>query len=59
MRVSDLETPALVINIDIAERNLARVADYARDHNLRLRPHTKRIRFRNSAGANWISAQQG
>jgi D-serine deaminase-like pyridoxal phosphate-dependent protein len=41
MRVSDLETPALVIDIDIAERNLARVADYARDHNLRLRPHTK------------------
>ena len=41
MRVSDLDTPALLIDLDIMERNLARVADYARAHDLRLRPHTK------------------
>jgi D-serine deaminase-like pyridoxal phosphate-dependent protein len=41
MYVSELETPALVIDLDIMERNLARVADYARAHQLRLRPHTK------------------
>ena len=37
----DLDTPALLIDLDIMERNLARVADYARQHGLRLRPHTK------------------
>ncbi len=41
MRLADLETPALLIDLDIMERNLARAADYARAHDLRLRPHTK------------------
>ncbi|MEO7653529.1 MAG: alanine racemase, partial [Bryobacteraceae bacterium] len=41
MRVSELETPALVIDLDIFERNLKRVAAYAKEHDLRLRPHTK------------------
>jgi D-serine deaminase-like pyridoxal phosphate-dependent protein len=41
MRVSEIDTPALVIDLDIMERNLQRVACYARDHGLRLRPHTK------------------
>ena len=41
MRIADLETPALLIDLDIMERNLCRVADYAREHKLRLRPHTK------------------
>jgi len=36
-----LDTPALVIDLDIMERNLERVAGYAREHDLRLRPHTK------------------
>ena len=41
MTVHDLDTPALLIDLDIMERNLARMADYARQHQLRLRPHTK------------------
>lgn len=41
MTLHDLDTPALLIDLDIMERNLARVADYARQHRLRLRPHTK------------------
>ena len=40
-RVSDLDTPALLIDLDIMERNLKRVAGYAQEHGLRLRPHTK------------------
>lgn len=40
-RVDDIDTPAILIDLDIMERNLARVADYAREHALRLRPHTK------------------
>lgn len=39
--ISELDTPALLIDLDILERNLARVAGYAREHGLRLRPHTK------------------
>jgi D-serine deaminase-like pyridoxal phosphate-dependent protein len=41
LRVSDLDTPALVIDLDIMERNLRKLADYGRDHDLRIRPHTK------------------
>lgn len=39
--VADLDTPALVIDLDIMERNLGRMAEYTREHGLRLRPHTK------------------
>ncbi len=41
MTVADLETPAILIDLDILEANLARMADYAGGHGLRLRPHTK------------------
>jgi len=41
MRVSEIDTPALVVDLDIMEKNLERVACYAREHQLRLRPHTK------------------
>src|SRR2546426_5233229 len=41
MHVSELDTPALLIDLDIFERNLCRVADYAKANDLRLRPHTK------------------
>ena len=41
MRIADLETPALLVDLDVMERNLARVADYCARHGLRLRPHTK------------------
>ncbi|HET7112225.1 MAG TPA: alanine racemase [Pyrinomonadaceae bacterium] len=41
MFIADLETPAVVVDLDVMERNLSRMADYCRSHNLRLRPHTK------------------
>ena len=41
MTVAEIETPALIVDLDIMERNLARVAHYAAEHALRLRPHTK------------------
>lgn len=40
-RIADLETPAMVVDLDVMDRNLKRVADYAHQHALRLRPHTK------------------
>ncbi len=39
--IQDLDTPALIVDLDIMERNLRRVADYCALHRLRLRPHTK------------------
>src|SRR5258708_23415582 len=41
MHISELDTPALLIDLDIFERNLCRVAEYAKANDLRLRPHTK------------------
>ncbi len=36
-----IDTPALVIDLDAMERNLARMASFARAHGVRLRPHAK------------------
>ncbi len=41
MHISELDTPALLIDLDRLEANLRRVADYCARHRLRLRPHTK------------------
>ena len=41
MNVYDLETPALVIDLDRVESNIATMASLARDAGVRLRPHTK------------------
>ena len=41
MLVSELDTPALIVDLDVMERNLTQMAEYCRRHNLRLRPHTK------------------
>jgi D-serine deaminase-like pyridoxal phosphate-dependent protein len=41
MHISEIDTPAVIIDLDIMERNLAKVAGYARSNGLRLRPHTK------------------
>jgi D-serine deaminase-like pyridoxal phosphate-dependent protein len=36
-----IETPAVLVDLDILERNLTRAADYAKSHGLLLRPHVK------------------
>src|ERR1051325_11566286 len=41
MLVSELETPAVIVDLDVMDRNLSRMADYCRQHQLLLRPHTK------------------
>jgi D-serine deaminase-like pyridoxal phosphate-dependent protein len=41
MHTSELETPAVIVDLDVMERNLSRMADYCRRHQLLLRPHTK------------------
>ena len=39
--VAAIDTPALVIDLDALERNIGRMAHFARQHALRLRPHAK------------------
>ena len=40
-RVDAIDTPALVIDLDAMERNLHRMAEFARSHGMQLRPHAK------------------
>ena len=37
----ELDTPALVVDLDVVDANIAEMADVARRHGVRLRPHTK------------------
>jgi len=39
--VAAIDTPALVVDLDALERNIERMAAYARQHRMRLRPHAK------------------
>ncbi|HLE61537.1 MAG TPA: alanine racemase [Pyrinomonadaceae bacterium] len=41
MLVCELETPAVVVDLNVMERNLSRMAEYCRSKNIKLRPHTK------------------
>ncbi|MGX9354564.1 3-hydroxy-D-aspartate aldolase BhcC [Roseobacteraceae bacterium S113] len=41
MRASDIQTPALVLDLDALERNIKKMGDYARDHGMRHRVHGK------------------
>jgi D-serine deaminase-like pyridoxal phosphate-dependent protein len=40
-RVHNIDTPALVVDLDAMERNLHRMAEFARRHQIRWRPHAK------------------
>ncbi len=39
--VNAIDTPALVVDLDMMERNLATMAAFAAQHNVKLRPHAK------------------
>ena len=59
--VEDLETPAVLVDLDVVERNIAAMAERARRHRVRLRPHAKThkipeiARMQLAAGAAGIS----
>lgn len=36
-----LNTPALVLDVDMLDRNIAEMARFAKEHNVKLRPHSK------------------
>src|SRR6187401_1038801 len=39
--VAAIDTPALVVDLDAMQRNLSRMAEFTRKHNIRWRPHAK------------------
>jgi D-serine deaminase-like pyridoxal phosphate-dependent protein len=41
MTIDQLDTPAVLVDLDRLERNIDRMGAYAREHGLALRPHTK------------------
>jgi D-serine deaminase-like pyridoxal phosphate-dependent protein len=41
MHITSLDTPAVLIDVDVMERNVRKASEYCRQHALRLRPHTK------------------
>lgn len=41
MKITELDTPSLLINKDILTENLKRMQEYADKQNVKLRPHTK------------------
>ncbi|MCC5973541.1 MAG: D-TA family PLP-dependent enzyme [Rubellimicrobium sp.] len=64
MHIADIDTPAVLIDLDILERNLRAAQAYADTHGLKLRPHVKthklpRIaRMQMDLGATGITAQK-
>jgi len=62
--VDAVDTPALVIDLDAMERNLAAMAAFARDRGVRLRPHAKMhksaaiARLQRAAGAVGVCVQK-
>lgn len=59
--LTDLDTPALVFDLDVIERNIAEMAEVARSSGVRLRPHAKThkspfiARMQVAAGAHGIT----
>ena len=54
--VQSIDTPALVIDLDAMERNLARMQSYANAQGIRLRPHAK---MHKSAALSKLQMQAG
>ena len=41
MPVAEVDTPCLLVDLDALDRNIAALAEFARSHGVRLRPHAK------------------
>jgi D-serine deaminase-like pyridoxal phosphate-dependent protein len=57
--VAQLETPALVVDLDRLERNLERAAAYADEHGLALHPHVKTHKTLEIAGMQLDAGARG
>jgi D-serine deaminase-like pyridoxal phosphate-dependent protein len=41
VHITELETPAVIVDLDVLEGNLRRLVEYGQRHGLKVRPHTK------------------
>jgi D-serine deaminase-like pyridoxal phosphate-dependent protein len=41
MTIDELDTPSVLVDLDVLESNIKRMADYCHQHHLQLRPHAK------------------
>ena len=64
LTIDDLDTPALLIDLDVVDRNIARLQGYCDEHGLALRPHVKTHKIpalahrQIAAGARGITCQK-
>lgn len=58
-RVEELDTPALVVDLDILEKNLREMSEYCSRHGLSLRPHIKTHKIPDIARMQVRSGAQG
>jgi D-serine deaminase-like pyridoxal phosphate-dependent protein len=62
--VAAIDTPSLVVDLDAMQRNLSRMAEFARKHDIRWRPHAKMhksaaiARLQQQAGATGVCVQK-
>ena len=40
--IADIDTPALVVDLDALDRNIAKMAEFSRTTGVRVRPHAKK-----------------
>lgn len=64
MNKSDIDTPALIVNVKVLERNIMEMADFAKQFGKKLRPHVKThkvpeiAQMQLAAGANGVCVQK-
>jgi D-serine deaminase-like pyridoxal phosphate-dependent protein len=50
LSLAQLDTPSVLVDLDILERNVRRMADFAAEHGVKLRPHAKSHKTAGIAG---------
>ncbi|EUB97821.1 hypothetical protein PMI07_000381 [Rhizobium sp. CF080] len=55
--INDIQTPALIIDLDAFERNVGRMKAYAEAMGVRLRPHAKTHKSQMSRFTRWQTAE--
>ena len=59
MDLDRLDTPSVLVDLDVLERNIARMAGWAAEHRVRLRPHAKTHKNLEIAGMQMASGACG
>src|SRR5262245_49153611 len=57
--LDQLDTPAVVVDLDVLEQNVERMAAFAREHGVQLRPHAKSHKTREIAARQRAAGSSG